>query len=138
MTSNVLLVGDEDRSQFSFLIEPLEDGHNFAAGDCIQRAGGLIGENYSRVSDDRSGDCYTLLLAAGKLGWFVVLPVEEADTLQCFYTALPAIRRAGVNQRSSTCSIAVILGSRLKFWKTKPIFFPRTPASWLSDSVATS
>jgi hypothetical protein len=76
-------------------------------------------------------DRHALLLAAGKLRRVVVGPLGEADLRELLAGAVHAARPRGDPRRasgSSTLSSAVVRGSRLNCWNTKPILRLRIDA----------
>ena len=107
----------------------------------VEVAGGFVGEQHLRPLHQRAGDGDALLLAAGQLGRAdaraarrarpTPAPRRPARAAPCAFT--PSGTRA-----VSTFSCAVSVGMRLKHWKTKPMFSPRTLVSLASDSLARS
>src|SRR5690606_21447894 len=77
---DVVLVRDHDDG-LARLVEPLEHRHDLGAGDAVEVAGGLVGQDDIRVVDQRSGDRHALLLPAGELVGPVIEPLGQADHL---------------------------------------------------------
>ena len=61
-----LVVGDDHQRQ-AFIVQGFDDFHDFAAGDTVEIAGRLIGQQDLRLHDDRAGDRNPLSLTARKL-----------------------------------------------------------------------
>ena len=57
----------DHQNRLPVFVDGGEQAHKLVRGAGIQRAGGLVGENQSRVRDQRAGDGGALLLAAGYL-----------------------------------------------------------------------
>src|SRR5882672_10402770 len=64
---NIGLVSHHDDADALLAVQALENRHDLDAGAGIERAGGLVGEDDSRVVDQAAGDGHALLLAAGEL-----------------------------------------------------------------------
>jgi hypothetical protein len=63
----------------AFAGETLDQRRNLVPGDLIERRGRLVGKHEVWISDQRTGDRHTLLLATGQLGWRVIKPLPEPD-----------------------------------------------------------
>ena len=91
----------------------------------IEVAGRLVGQHDGGLIHQRARQRNSLLLATAQLGRAMVEtlvnPQQSRDSIDVFMAAfplpLPAISRA-----ISMLPCAVRVGSRLNFWKTKPIF----------------
>jgi hypothetical protein len=66
MAGDIRIVGDQQQRPAS-PVQGLEQGHDFETGDAVEGTRGFVGENQQRVVDQRAGNRYPLLLAAGKL-----------------------------------------------------------------------
>src|SRR6185437_6531107 len=73
------VVRDHDHRQAVVLPELLQQGDNLVAGVLVEVAGRLVGEQHSRLLDQRAGDRHALLLTAGQLRRQVPGPVGEPD-----------------------------------------------------------
>ena len=112
----------------------------------IEIAGWLISQQQAWLRvDERARDSDALLLAARKLARRVALALPKAEQLQGGPRALvpldlPAGRGQGPSrtEAASTFSSALVRGSRLKLWKTKPRRSLRMLARSGSPSCATS
>ena len=60
-----VVVGDDDHSRVLLVSDLREQFHDLFSALTIQRGGRLIGEKHIRVVGQRSGDCHSLLFAAG-------------------------------------------------------------------------
>ena len=69
----------DDQLLFGNLFQDLHDLH---AGDRIERAGGLVGQQNVGIVDQRAGDRHALHLTAGHLVGLFVQLVTKADLLQ--------------------------------------------------------
>ena len=72
-------MGNYSRRGAQFAIDARNGFQHQDAGVNIEGAGWLIAQQHGRVFGDRAGDRHTLLLAAGELGWKMVLPLDEVD-----------------------------------------------------------
>ncbi len=123
------------------VVELAQQRHHPGAGDRVEVAGRLVGEQQRRVAGHRAGDGDPLAFAAGELVRAVREPVAEADPDQGRLGApLPLLlrqrrRRAGRRRRWPRASRP---GARWNCWNTKPIRRARSADSCRSDSVATS
>jgi hypothetical protein len=97
----------------------------------VQVARRLVGKNDLGVVDQCASDGNALLLSSGKLHGAVFAPVFEVHEFEGSHGAVPtfATGSATVDHGSSTFYATVSLGSRLKNWKTNPIFSLRMRAS---------
>ncbi len=73
-----------------------EDAHHLRGGRRVERAGGLVGQDQSRIGDQRSRDRHALLLATGQLGGEVGDPIGQPDLVEC------GQQRAGGGPRAGT------------------------------------
>ena len=128
---DVRLVRDEHDRQALLAVEPLEDVHHLDARARIEVAGRLVGQQQLRVVHERAGNRHALLLAAGQLVRMMAEPFAQADGAQRLGARAPLTRACctpAYSSGSSTFSSALVRGSRLNPWKTKPIFVLRTRA----------
>ena len=96
--------------------------------------GGLVGEHDLGLVDEGAGDGHALLLAARELvrrvvGALARGPPPRAATRRLLVPLRWRLRAAVVERGAARRSRGrVVRGSRLKFWKTKPIFRFRSTA----------
>src|SRR5262245_29701439 len=76
------IMGNHDDRFSEFLVQPLEEIHDFLSRVSIQVSGGLVGEQECRIRDDRPRDCNPLLLTAGELAWIMLHAVLQPDQTQ--------------------------------------------------------
>ncbi len=81
-------VRDEDHSLPAGHPERLQLDLEFVLGHCIECGKGLIHQQDLRIVHQRTGDADTLLHAAGKLAWILVLKAVQADHMQELCRAL--------------------------------------------------
>jgi hypothetical protein len=70
---NIAFVCHQHNGHAISAIQIRQNGHDFAARRTIQIAGWFVGKEEGWASDQRPGNGHPLLLAAGKLGWMVLL-----------------------------------------------------------------
>ena len=90
----------------------------------VEGAGDLVEEHQLRIHGQRPGDRDALLLTAGKPGRILVDLVGQPDPLEQLrgpLAGLSVLRSSTIRCASTTFSIAVMCGNRLKCWKTMPI-----------------
>ena len=107
----------------------------------VEVAGRLVGQDECGLGDERTGDGDALLLAARELGRLMVDPVAQTEPLQRGSRPPQRARgdrRPGTSSGGATFSSAVVRGSRLYDWKTKPMVRLRSRASPSSSRSATS
>lgn len=82
------VVGDHDDGLAKFINGAPHEVENFGSCLAIEVAGRFVGKGY--VGARRKSSCYghALLLASGKLRWFVRKPICEADRLDYFVEQL--------------------------------------------------
>ncbi len=108
----------------------------------VEVSGRLVGEQDRRLVDQGARDRHPLALAARQLVGSVVHAIGRGRPSRS--PPRPAFVRcrrahAGVDQRAARrCGTRPIARSRLKVWKTKPIFSLRISASSSSPRVPTS
>src|SRR5579862_8554956 len=73
---DVVLVSDQDDG-IAFVVQTLEERHDFVAGRGVEVAGGLVGEKDRGIVHERPRDGNALPLPARKLIRLVVHPVFE-------------------------------------------------------------
>src|SRR6478672_1819176 len=66
------------------LIQFLKERHDLDRHVAVEIARWLVGEEQRGRRDQRPGDRYALLLAAGQLAGLVIQPIAETDTSQRF------------------------------------------------------
>ena len=109
----VALVSYQNNRQAGVFVQSLQYGHDLFAGLAVQVPCRLVGEQDSRLLDQRSGDAYALLLAAGELGGLVVGAVAESDAVERLQSARLRLEPCPYISGSSTLARAVSLGRRL-------------------------
>src|SRR5688500_2918862 len=77
----LLRVGHLD-DRGAFLVQLREELHDLARLRRVEVAGGLVGEDQSRLRDHRARDAHELLLAAGELAWEEVLLRNHAEAIE--------------------------------------------------------
>ena len=95
----VALVSYQNNRQACVFVQSLQYGHDLFAGPAVEVPCRLVGEQDSRLLDQRSGDAYSLLLAAGELGGLVVGAVSESDAVEGLQSAPFAVGAVSVHQR---------------------------------------
>jgi hypothetical protein len=70
---NIAFVSHQYNGRAISTIQIRQNGHDFPAGRTIQIAGWFVGKEEGWASDQRPSNGHPLLLAAGKLGWMVLL-----------------------------------------------------------------
>ena len=106
--------------------EHLEDGVGVLG---VEVAGGLVGEDDGGAGDEGAGDGDALLLAAGELVGAVVQAAVDAEQVGEVVeegVVERLVRRSAMSWASSMLAMAERVGSRLKRWKTKPIWARRS------------
>ena len=76
-------VRDEKKRRAATLDEVEQEVHDIGTRLLVEIAGGLIGHEQRRLGHDRSREGDALSLATAQLSREVILPVREADTLEC-------------------------------------------------------
>jgi len=79
--SDLRVVRDDD-DRAALLVEVTQDREHIAAGDRVEVACRLVGEDEVRVGDEGSSDRDSLLLAARQLRRSVVDAIAEADLVE--------------------------------------------------------
>ena len=134
---DVGVVGDEDDRPPAG-VELAEDAEDLGAGVAVEVAGRLVGEDERRFGDEGARDGDPLLLAAatarsargrrGRRARAAPAPPWRAGALALRATPW-------YSSGMATLSSAVVRGSRLYDWKTKPMVRLRSRASASSSSV---
>src|SRR5262249_24183826 len=91
VSGDVLFVGDHD-DRDAALVELLKYCHDRDAGAAVEIAGWFIGEQYLGLIDQGAGGGDTLLLAARKLTWIMVLATGEPNGCEDAIGFLPELR----------------------------------------------
>jgi signal transduction histidine kinase len=93
------VMGDDQHGRAG-VVQFVQHFHHAGAGDRVQIAGGLVGQQQQRFPGDGPGDRDPLLLAAGELIGPVRHPVAKTDLFQCRLGTLLAFAfaQAGVEQ----------------------------------------
>jgi len=80
-SSEVQIMGDEDRRQVAAAAQIGEEVENQLAGTLVQIAGWFVGEEQRGAGGEGARDGYALLLSSGKFSGAMVGAVRQAD---CF------------------------------------------------------
>ena len=132
-------MGDHDDGLAESLDRPPQEAEHLGAGDRVEVAGRLVGEDDVRPAGQRAGARHPLLLAAGELARACGPAGRARPTVlmtvssQAWSGLRPAMSIGRV-----MFSIAVSVGTRLNAWNTKPIRSRRIWVSSLSPSVVRS
>ena len=120
---------------FPCVVQLLEDAPcTSSRGSRVEVPGRLVGEEDRRVGDQRARDRHALLLAAGELRRDGVASRPSRPTAADRARARASAARAAESRRRRRAAEArrsrapIVRGSRLKLWKTKPIFALRISA----------
>ena len=95
-----MLVRDQNDGVAVF-VKLFEQVHDVVTGGRVQRAGGLVSQQYRRMINQRAGNRHPLPLAAGKLVGPVRHAIRKIDFAErCFsHLVAPGSRNAAVDQR---------------------------------------
>ena len=74
---HIRFVRNESDRDVLFFIEISEELHNLDAARTVKTARRFVSKQQLRLDDNRSGDCYALLLTAGEFCRRMVCPLKE-------------------------------------------------------------
>ena len=118
---DILLVG-HDQHREPAAVQLLELDHDLHARARVEIAGRLVGQDHDRIVDERAGNGYPLLLAAGQLGRPMVPAVAQADHAELLERPpMPLAGVAGaVEQRQRDVLEGGMPGEEIEALKNEP------------------
>ena len=117
------LVGDHEDGHAKGAIEAVDEVHDAGACLAVEIAGGLVGEKELGLVHQGAGQARRVAVRLRRAAWAVIDAGGEADAFDGFAAELARARGRSTSAKrsgSSTFSCTVMLGMRLKDWKTMP------------------